>query len=188
MDAVHGLVERARGGDQEAFGALVQMYQQRLYGVVYRFVRNPEDAQELTQVAWVKAWKKLDSFKARSEFFTWLYRVAAFVCLDYLRSRRRRKEEVLEDAIDPPRDPGAVLAASSNPRPDHQVARAEIREIFDRALEDLSPEHRMALVLREVEGKNYEEIAEVMGCRKGTVMSRIFYARKHMQEAMRDVR
>jgi RNA polymerase sigma-70 factor (ECF subfamily) len=180
-------VEQARGGDEEAFGELVRMYHQRVYGVVYGIVRNAEDAKELAQQTWVKAWSGLASFKGRAAFFTWVYRIASFVSLDHLRKLKRRKESEWLDGVELPREPGAGLPESANPRPDRSLLRREVREQFEKALAKLSPEHRAALVLREVEGLSYLEIAEAMNCRKGTVMSRIHYARKRIQQEMKEL-
>lgn len=187
-DEERRLVVRAKAGDQEAFGELVKMYQQRVFSVAYRFVQNADEAGELAQQAWIKAWRKLPGFKGQSSFFTWMYRVVSFVCLDYLRGKRRRPETELLDEVAPHRAVGAELAASTTTRPDRELEHREIRQRFQEALAALSPEQRMALTMREVDGLSYEEIAQAMKCRKGTVMSRIFYARKNLQERMRDLR
>jgi RNA polymerase sigma-70 factor (ECF subfamily) len=187
MDEVRRLVGQAQTGNESAFGELMQMYHQRVFSLTYSYVNNSEDAKELSQQAWIKAWNKLGTFKGESEFFTWMYRLASFVCLDYLRKRKRQREEAFpESGREPAADPSYERSFSSNPRPDRQAAHAEIRRRFEEAMKTLTPEHRAALVLREVEGLSYEEIAKVMKCRKGTVMSRIFYARRKLQELMGD--
>jgi RNA polymerase sigma-70 factor (ECF subfamily) len=186
--SVDGLVGKARGGDEEAFGELVKMHHQRVYNLAYGMVNNAEDAAELAQQTWVKVWNKLGSFKEDAKFFTWVYRVASNTGLDFLRHRARLREDVLLDGVEPVVDPDLDRAASQNPRPDRELAQSEIREMFEKSLESLSPDHRTALILREVDGLSYEEIAKITGCRKGTVMSRIFYARKKMQEKLGDLR
>lgn len=186
--SVDRLVKKARGGDEEAFGELVKMYHQRVYNLAYGMVNNAEDAAELAQQTWVKVWNKLGSFKEDAKFFTWVYRVASNTGLDFLRHRSRLREDVLLDGVEPAVDPDLDRAASQNPRPDRELAQSEIREMFEKSLECLSPDHRLALTLREVDGLSYEEIAKITGCRKGTVMSRIFYARKKMQEKLGDLR
>jgi RNA polymerase sigma-70 factor (ECF subfamily) len=186
--SVDRLVKMARGGDEEAFGELVKMYHQRVYNLAYGMVNNAEDAAELAQQTWVKVWNKLGSFKEDAKFFTWVYRVASNTGLDFLRHRARLREDVLLDGVEPAVDPDLDRAASQNPRPDRELAQSEIREMFEKSLESLSPDHRTALILREVDGLSYEEIAKITGCRKGTVMSRIFYARKKMQEMLGDLR
>jgi RNA polymerase sigma-70 factor, ECF subfamily len=182
------LLERARAGDEEAFGDMVIRYQERVFRVAYRFVRNQDDAADMAQQAWIKAWKKLHTFRGNAAFFTWMYRIVSFVCLDHLRRQKRLAEFELPDTVEPSREVGAEMAASVSSRPDRELERVEIDRRFREGLETLSPEQRMALVMREVDGLSYEEIAKAMKCRKGTVMSRIFYARKNLQQHMGDLR
>lgn len=180
---------RARSGDQEAFGELVRKYHERVFGVIYRMIHHAEDARELAQQAWVKAWQRLDSYKQESQFFTWIYRIAVNTAMDHTRRQARRREVSLEDAppgVEP--KPSADWTPPAEGRPDEGLAQAEVRQAFQAALETLSPDHRAALILREVDGMSYREIAQVLKCRMGTVMSRIYYARRMMQEKMRDVR
>lgn len=181
------LLERARDGDQEAFGEMVIRYQERVFRVAYRFVQNHDDAADLAQQAWIKAWRKLHTFRGNAAFFTWMYRIVSFVCLDYLRKRKRLAESEWLDTVEPAREVGAEASASGS-RPDQELERTEIDRRFREALQTLSAEQRMALVMREVDGLSYQEIAKAMKCRKGTVMSRIFYARKNLQQYMGDLR
>jgi RNA polymerase sigma-70 factor (ECF subfamily) len=178
-------VQQARGGDEEAFGELMKTYYQRVYRLACGMVNNPEDARDVSQQAWVKAWKNLPRYRESSSFFTWLYRIVSNTCLDFLRHRAHLGEQPLPENVDlvTPSDPNP--AASRHSRPDQEAERAEVRHLFDEALAELSPEHRMTLTLREIEGFAYGEIASVMGCRTGTVMSRLFYARRHMQRKLR---
>lgn len=185
---VRELVRRARTGDQDAFGQLVTLHHQRVLNLAYRYVNNSEQAKDLAQQAWIKAWKKLDTFQGRSEFFTWMYRLVTFVCLDDLRKRKRRGEVAIPDGLEPAPVVGAAPAPSAQSNPVRNLQNAETMAAFEEALERLSPEHRMALVLREMEGLSYEEISRVMKCRKGTVMSRLYYARKQLQETMKEFR
>jgi RNA polymerase sigma-70 factor (ECF subfamily) len=180
-----GWVERARRGDMDAFGELVKMYNDRVYGVVYRVTGRVDDARELTQVAWVKAWQRLASYGGESRFFTWIYRIAVNAALDHLRLRVRRGENEYreEQAAHSVREDAAPSVSA---RPDHAAESAEIQQAFRRALDTLSPEHRAALVLREVDGLSYDEIAKITRCRTGTVMSRIFYARKVMRACLKE--
>jgi len=181
------LIALARRGDEAAFGQVVQVYYNRVYNVIYRVVNHAEDARELSQAAWVKAWQRLADYKEEARFYTWVYRIAVNTALDFLRRKKRRPEDPLEPVVRDGADPMALdarreLADERTPLDD--LHRAEIRAAFDRALLDLSPEHRTALVLRELEGMSYEEIARVMKVRTGTVMSRLFYARKTLQQAL----
>jgi RNA polymerase sigma-70 factor (ECF subfamily) len=174
-------------GDQEAFGRVVQTYYNRVYQVIFRIVNHAEDARELSQSAWVKAWQRLGDYKQEARFYTWVYRIAVNCALDFLRKRKRRPESPLEPAVGGEGDELVMdrqreLAHETTPA--YELHREEIRQAFDQALRKLSEEHRTVLVLREVEGMSYEEIAEVVKARKGTVMSRLYYARKALQETM----
>lgn len=188
MDTIHRLVTEAVSGDAEAFGELVKTYHQRVYSLAYGLLDNAEDAKEAAQQTWVKAWSKLGSYQRSSEFFTWIYRIASNTCLDHLRLRGRRREDALPEGRDPVPDLRVERAPSQHVRPDQDAERKEIRQLFEQGLQSLTPEHRLALTLREVDGLSYEEIAKITGCRKGTVMSRIFYARRRMQEIMGELR
>lgn len=185
---VHELVLRAKAGDQDAFGQIVTLYHQRVLNLAYRYVNHSDQAKDLAQQAWMKAWKKLDSFQGRSEFFTWMYRLVTFVCLDHLRQRKRRGEVAIPDGMEPSPVVGASPAPSAESNPVRNMQNAEVMDAFKKALERLSPEHRMVMVLREMEGLSYDEISKVMKCRKGTVMSRLYYARKQLQEMMKEFR
>ena len=179
-------VRQAQGGDQEAFGELVKAHHVRVLNLAARFVNHGDEAQDLAQQAWIKAWSRLHTFEGKSEFFTWMYRLVTFVCLDHLRRTKRKAEVAIPENVEPIPDIGAEPAPSHQTRPDREALHAETREAFNAALARLSPDHRAALVLREVEGLSYEEIARVMKCRLGTVMSRLFYARKQVQIYMKD--
>lgn len=187
-EAIDRLVGLARSGDEEAFGELVKAFNGRVYGVIYRMVNNAEDARELAQQAWIKAWQRLGSYKGDAQFFTWMYRIAINVVLDEARRAARRKEVSIDET--PERDPQPAVEwhPPADGRPDSNMEREEVWRAFESALQRLSPEHRAALILREVEGLSYREIAEAMKCRTGTVMSRIFYARREMQNMLRDLR
>jgi RNA polymerase sigma-70 factor (ECF subfamily) len=189
MDEVQALVARAQSGDEDAFGELVVMHHQKVFAVLFKMVKNEDDAQELAQRTWVKVWKKIDTFKGDSAFFTWVYRVATYTGLDFLRAKKRRPEVEYMDEVDSGQQGGGDFnrAPSTINRPDRDMEKAEVLERFEQALEQLSDNHRTALVLRELEGLSYEEIAEVMDCKVGTVMSRIFTARKAIQMYMKDV-
>ena len=186
---VLALVQRAQAGEEQAFGDLVTLYHGRVYGLVYRIVRQADDASEVEQTTWIKAWQRLGSYKREAKFFTWLYRIAVNTATDHIRRRSRQREVPLEDegGREPVRpDPG--WSGGSPVQPDEEAGRDEVRRAFQMALDGLSAEHRAALVLREVEGRSYGEIARIQGCRVGTVMSRLFYARRAIQERMRAVK
>lgn len=185
---VQSLVSRAQAGDEEAFGEVVKAHYPKVYAVIYRMVQNAEDAKELTQIAWVKAWQRLASFEGNAKFTTWMYRLAVNTATDFLRQRARQKETVYLDEITDGQEAHRDALQSAQVAPESEMHRDEIREAFAKALEELTPEHRQALMLREVEGLSYREIADVMQCRMGTVMSRIFYARRQIQHRLKEWR
>lgn len=181
------LLLRAQSGDQAAFGELVEMYHGQVYGQILRMVRNAEDAKEIAQTAWIKVWNKIDSFRFESAFSSWLYRVATFTALDAIRKRDSRRElsyENPEESSEVIDDPSVSVVAP--PEQIRMLVRQEIRERFTEALEHLPEHHKTALMLRETEGLSYKEIAAKTNCKEGTVMSRIFNARKAIQTYMKD--
>ena len=184
-DASSEYVALAQKGDQTAFGKLFEMHSGQVYGQILRMVRNPDDANEIAQLAWIKAWNKIGSFRFESAFSSWLYRVATFTALDAIRKRDSRRELSYEDAEEAThaRDAASVVAPPEQIR---SLERKEIRERFHDALETLPEHHRTALMLRENEGLSYKEIAQRTNCKTGTVMSRIFNARKAIQTQMKD--
>ncbi len=176
MDETVNIVERARNGDEDAFASLVHDYHDRLMGLLMRTVRDPLLAQELAQQTWIKVWKNLPKFNGRSSFFTWLYSIATRTALDHFRKVKRRKEYEYRDEIEAPR------AAGSRTQPDQTMMRSELQQKIDQAMDRLPEKLRMVLILREVEGLSYNEISQVVKCREGTVMSRLYNARKRMQQ------
>jgi RNA polymerase sigma-70 factor, ECF subfamily len=179
------LVRSARSGDAQAFRALVERYQRRVYQLALGMVRDPDEAMDITQETFVRVHRYLPSFKGDSSFFTWTYRIATNLSLDSAR-RRGRSERVemdesdadIEAHMDPP---SAALAG-----PQKAALNAELKAKIDDALASLSENHRAILLLREVEGLSYEELARALGIRKGTVMSRLFHARLKMQRKLRE--
>lgn len=181
----HDIVARAQDGDQSAFRQLVEIHHNHVYGQILRMVRNPEDAKEIAQLAWIKVWKKIGTFRFESAFSSWLYRVAAFTALDAIRKRDSRRELSYEDAEESiiNNDGVSVVAPPEQVR---ELERKEIRGRFLEALDKLPEHHKTALMLRENDGLSYKEIAVKMDCKTGTVMSRIFNARKAIQSHMKE--
>jgi RNA polymerase sigma-70 factor, ECF subfamily len=188
----HDVVARARQGDQEAFRVLVERYQGRLHSLAMRVLRDPEQARDAVQDAFLKAYTNLDRFEGRSSFYTWLYRLAMNLCLDL--KRRDHGERRLETPE--PADLERVATIEARPAdqqhwrdhedaPDEAVSRAELRERVARAIATLPEASRETLILREVEGLSYTEIAEALDIPRGTVMSRLHYARRRVQELLR---
>lgn len=181
------LVERCQAGELDAYEILVGRYRQRVYSLAYGMLRNEQDAVDLSQETFVKAWQAIRGFKKNASFYTWLYRITTNLCIDFVRKRDRRPTVPFEEAVDPDSDVDVEVAPSSQPSPSEEVRRKELREQIDAALQELSAEHRVVIQLREYEGLDYAEIAKVVGCQIGTVMSRLHYARKHLQKLLKEV-
>jgi RNA polymerase sigma-70 factor, ECF subfamily len=174
------LIRRARRGDRDAFGFLVERYHRRVVGVAFAVVHNPEDALELAQETFVRAFENLRSFESRSSFSTWLYRIAANLAIDLRRREGRHtfvRGEEAETEID--RLPNSVGDSFA------EFSRRELNRRLRDALDELTPEHRAVILLREVEGLSYDEISEILQCPRGTVMSRLHYARSRLREILK---
>ena len=170
------LVERVQKGEKQAFDVLVLKYQNKIIQLVYRYVHDPEEAQDVAQEAFIKAYKALGRFRGDSAFYTWLYRIAINTAKNYLVASGRRPPKSDIDAQDAEQYDGAT-GLKEYATPERLLLRDEIQESIARAIEELPDELRTAITLRELEGLSYEEIAQTMDCPIGTVRSRIFRAR-----------
>ncbi|MGJ8672366.1 RNA polymerase sigma factor [Rubritalea sp.] len=181
------LVKRAQAGDYAAFDSLVTRHRGKVYAMIMNMVHNDADAWDFAQDAFVKAWKALPKFENRASFSTWMFRITHNVVYDAMRRKKMHSEGELDDTIlNADRIDSSARTAPKNPeRPDEHMDRHERREEIERALQQLTPEHREVILLREVQGMDYAEIAEVMQSTKGTVMSRLFYARKKLQTLLK---
>lgn len=181
------LVSKARTGDQDAFRALVVRYQRKVYAVALGIVKDPDLAWDVAQEAFVRVHGSLATFEGKSAFSTWLFRIATHLAIDLVRKERTSRRETLDEVHDADLEDGGegILATSLGNDPRANVLRRELAGKIQEALAGLSEKHRTILVLREVEGLSYEELAERLGIHKGTVMSRLFHARKNMQAALR---
>ncbi len=185
------LVEAAKKGDRNAFRALFERYQRRAYSLAYGVVRNPDDALDVVQDAFIKAHRYLDKFEGSSSFYTWLYRIVMNLSIDHIRKNRRSRAVDFSDQT-VKEDDGRVGEDDLLPRilggnPGRALQDKEIRARIEAALSELSDNHRAVLVMRELEGLSYEEMARVMNCSKGTIMSRLFHARRNMQKRLLDL-
>jgi RNA polymerase sigma-70 factor (ECF subfamily) len=182
------LVAQAQSGDTQAFNELVTRYRNRAFAMIYNMVRNEQDAWDLAQEGFFKAWKSINRFRGQSSFFTWLYRIMMNVTIDHTRRKHIESGTEFDDARGLQAiAPGAVTTPKAEMEPAARLSDQEIRSKIDAAIERLSPEHRQAIVLREIDGLDYQEIADIVGCSLGTVMSRLFYARKKLQTMLKDV-
>ena len=177
------LVQRCQEGGHQAFDALVTKHRGRVYAMIQNMVKNDADAWDLSQDVFLKVWKALPKFEARAQFSTWLYRITHNVVYDWLRKKKLQSSGELEESLLDGEQiaAGALATPTQEARPDVAMENEELRAKIEAALDKISPEHREAIVLREVNGLEYKEIAEVMDCSIGTVMSRLFYARKKLQ-------
>lgn len=183
------LVRRAQAGDSAAYDELVRRYQRQIYGVTYHMTSHHEDANDLTQEAFVKAWQALKSFKGDSSFFTWLYRIAVNRTLNHLKQRKFRDSKhgmSLNDLdVDAEHHPD-IVALASDKTPRRAVALDELKEKLNAAIQRLSENHRIVVTLHDIQGLPHDEIAKVLGCNTATVRTRLFYARQQLQGILSD--
>lgn len=180
------LVRESRRGDREAFRELVERYQRKILSVALGMAQNREDALELTQETFVKAYENLRRFKGESSFYTWLYRIVVNLAIDYRRRDRRQSVTSLSERSPIGTELQDSLADDEGKNPYERARAHEIGERVSQAIDELTPDHKAVILLREVEGLSYEDISRVMQCSKGTVMSRLHYARKKLQSKLRD--
>ena len=184
------LVSRAQRGDRAAFKTLFERYNRRAYSLALGVVKNPDDALDVVQDAFIKAHRYLDKFEGQASFYTWLYRIVMNLAIDHLRKHQRQRPVDFDDATVTEEGAGAgdeLLPRILGGNPGRALVDKEIRERISAALAELSDNHRAVLVMRELEGLSYEEMAQAMSCSKGTIMSRLFHARKNMQARLADL-
>ena len=180
------LVKQAQGGNLESYDELIRRYQERIYATIYHMTSNHEDANDLAQETFIKAYQALKSFKGDSSFFTWVYRIAVNKTINFLKQRKNRSSMSLNDLdFNAEKDPDLVaLISEKTPRRD--AALAELQKKLNEAMQKLSDQHRLVVTLHDVQGLAHEEIAAVMDCNVGTVRSRLFYARQQLQGYLAD--
>jgi len=183
------LVRLAQDGDVNAYDELVRRYQRQIYGVIYHMTSHHEDANDLTQEAFVKAWQALKSFKGDSSFFTWLYRIAINRTLNHLKQRKFREGRhamSLNDLdMEAERHPDLV-AIVSDKTPRRDLALDELKEKLNAAMQRLSENHRTVVTLHDIQGLPHDEIAKILNCNTATVRTRLFYARQQLQGILAD--
>ncbi|MBE5054725.1 sigma-70 family RNA polymerase sigma factor [Pseudoflavonifractor sp. DSM 107456] len=177
MQSEAELVRLARQGDESAFALLVEQNQSRIYNLALRMTRNPDDAAEFTQEAFLNAWRGLSKFQGESSFSTWLYRLTSNLCIDFLRREKRRSGLSMTVSLDDEEEGRQADVPDERFSPEQSAERREVQELIRAGLRSLSEEHRRVLVLRELDGLSYAEIAQLLGLEEGTVKSRIARAR-----------
>ena len=183
------LVKRCQAGEADAFDELVVRYRTRIFGMIYNMVHNEQDAWDLAQDSFVKAWKSMKRFRGQSSFYTWMYRIVMNVTIDWLRKKQIKGAGAeFDDSIQLKEiDPASKTVPKPDALPYERMQQTEIRAQIDNAISQLTPEHRAVILMKEIENMQYHEIAEALGCSIGTVMSRLFYARKKLQTLLKDV-
>jgi RNA polymerase sigma-70 factor (ECF subfamily) len=181
------LVKAAQKGDMDAFEELVARHRDKIYARAFSMMRNEDEAIDLSQEAWVKGWQRLAQFQGDSSFATWMTRITINLCLDALRKQKRHRTESIEEMDE---ETGGVERQMPviTVNPTERLERGELRQRIEKGLEQLSHEHRTVLVLHEFEEMEYKEIAKTMECSIGTVMSRLFYARRKLAAILSDLK
>ena len=179
------LIRRAQQGDNSAFEELLLLHQKKVYNLCLRMSANPDDALDLSQEAFLRAWRSLGQYQFEASFSTWLFRLTSNICIDFLRRKKRRQETSLTESYDDS-DEGAELSVpDAQPGPEQQAITNETKIELARAMEQLSPEHREILQLRVIEDLQYEQIADILGVRVGTVKSRLARARLSFRKILK---
>jgi RNA polymerase sigma-70 factor (ECF subfamily) len=181
------LLRRFQEGDQRAFKVLVERYQRKVFAIAYGMVRDRDVAEDIAQESFVRVHRYIDHFKGDSSFYTWLYRITSNLAIDHLRSHKARSEaydEAVQASESETLPDGGVLGTRLGTNPQKSALRRELAEKMEEALAQLPEKHREILVLRELDGMSYEDLARVLKIPKGTVMSRLFHARAKMQKAL----
>ena len=178
------LIKKAQKGDVGAFEKIITEYQSVVYSISYRYADNVHDAADMAQEEFLKMFKTINTFRFKSKFSTWIYRVATNTCLDMVKSRRRTDSAVSFGSFDD--DDGGFAAEPADTRfmPDERLEAAEAKDVVNRAIGELSDEYRTVIILRDIRGLSYEEIADVVDCSVGTVKSRISRARRNLREIL----
>lgn len=182
------MVAAVLDGDPEAYRVLVERYERRIYHVVYGMVRSSEDAHDLAQDAFIKAFQNLHRFRLESKFYTWLCRIAMNVTIDHLRKQKHRRHSEFDDSRGGGSGGQVVRLHSAPDDPAANVAQSRMFKTIMDAVDTLPDDQKQVLVLRELEEMPYKEIAEILGIPEGTVMSRLYYARRRLQELLADHR
>ena len=180
------LVARTQKGDSAAFDVLVGRYKERLYATVYHMTANHEDANDLVQDTFIKAFKSIRSFRGRSSFYTWIYRIAVNRTINFLKRRKNRNQYSLDDVDSSIQTDPDLVEMMSHVTPRREAGLTELQEKLNEALQKLSDSHRAVVTMHDIQGMTHADIAKVLKCSEGTVRSRLFYARQQLQGLLSD--
>ena len=179
------LIRYAQQGDNDAFEQLLLLHQKKVYNLCLRMSANPDDALDLSQEAFIKAWRSIGQYQFEASFSTWLFRLTSNVCIDHLRRKKRRQETSLTESYDDSDEAEEFTLPDAAPLPEEQAITNETKLALAQAMERLGPEHREILQLRVVEDLPYEQIAEILDIRVGTVKSRLARARLSLRKILK---
>ncbi len=186
IDEDLALVTSVQNGDAQAFDALMRKYRERIYSIVYNITANREDAADLTQESFIRAYTSIGRFKGKSSFFTWLYRIAVNTTLSHVKRHRMRRFFSFDNINEEMAPTEIVECLAQRHAGDRSAGLAELQEKLNEALQKLSPKHRTVVILFEIEGLNHQEIAQIMKTSEGTVRSRLHYAKQELQSFLQD--
>ncbi len=182
------LLEKSKNGDIEAFEKLIERYQKKVFNMAFRIIGNHDDASELAQEVFIRIFKSIKTFKEESSFSTWVYRITTNICLDELRKRKNRKIVYLDDDIKSEDGEMKRQLEDTRPTPEAAAEKNEVKRVVESAIQALSDEHRTVIVMRDLQGFSYEEIASIIKCPEGTVKSRINRARQALRDILKNKR
>ena len=184
------LVQKCQRGESQAFDQLVIKYQKRIFNLSYRMLGNYEEANDLAQETFIRAYKKLGSFRREASFYTWLYQLATNLCRNKLRQWQRKGQFQTQSLHNPAGDGRQELINSISDQtdgPDKILEKKDLEQCVQRAIDSLEDDHRMVVVLRDMQGLSYQEIAAILSCQEGTIKSRLHRARNELKERLKDV-
>lgn len=179
------LLKKSQEGDIHAFEQLIESYQKRVFNIAYRIIGSYDDANELAQEVFIKVYRSLVKFKGQSTFSTWIYSITKNVCYDELRKRKNKKVVYIDEDVKYDNSEIQRQIEDDRPQPDEIAEKNEIKRIIHEAISELSEEHRVAIVLRDIQGFSYEEISKILECPEGTVKSRINRARQSLKNILK---
>ena len=185
-DSDMALIRRVQDGDVAAFDHLIRKYRERLFSIIYNMTSNREDAADLTQEAFIKAFSSINRFKGKSSFFTWLYRIGVNTALSHLKKNRMRRFFSFENLHEEVHSSDILEVLSVKMNSEKSSLAKELQEKLNEALQKLSPKHRAVVVLYEIEGLSHQEISDIVGCSVGTVRSRLHYAKQQLQVFLKE--